>query len=510
MKIGFVKKGRNQPVTKRFQKFPSNSYRHITDPLHSNLYLYHPVDLIVDTPEFQRLRRLKQTSLSSLLYPNSDHSRFTHSLGTYCLALEFVEKLSGQKKLKITSRDKLCVALAGLCHDLGHGPFSHTFEAVIDPTAGWKHEVASTQIFRRIMERENVRASFESFLDLDEDIDFICELINPPKEFIQNGQWMLKGRSKEKAYLYGFVSNVHDSFDVDKFDYLLRDSKASSPSALSIASITIKDSVRVGFDHCLGHNRLVYSVKVKDVLASVATARLMLHNNHYQHKTCLGCEQMLCQALALADPFFEFLGDDGRSYSLKTAHEDLGAFLKLDDSVYSMIRCMKPSHPDIIKAQKILDDLESRRIPPLIVEIDGLSNQDAEEFKAYLREAIAGKVGPNESDEFFVFVKSLHCGMGLKTHPLSRVLVYNHKTVNELDALDVEDVDESWKRLWLTLPSGGVKKFLVYAHFYASDALKEALYEASLSYAQLNKVPTPLRRNSPRHNAKQNGSLSGV
>ncbi|TMS32797.1 hypothetical protein L596_000598 [Steinernema carpocapsae] len=104
-----------------------------------------------------------------------------------------------------------------------------------------------------------------------------------------------------------------------------------------------------------------------------------------------------------ANPFFEFLGDDGRSYSLKTANEDLGAFLKLDDSVYSMIRCMKPSHPDFIKAQKIFDDLESRRIPPLIMEIDGLSNQNAEEFKAFLREAIARKVDPNESDEFFVF-----------------------------------------------------------------------------------------------------------
>ncbi|TMS32800.1 hypothetical protein L596_000601 [Steinernema carpocapsae] len=102
-----------------YQAIPEISvqyYRHITDPLQSSMYLFHPVDLTVDRLEFQTLKRLKQTSVSSFTRSRTIHASHTWA---YCPTLEFVKQPSGQEKLKITFRDKLCVALYRLCHYLG-------------------------------------------------------------------------------------------------------------------------------------------------------------------------------------------------------------------------------------------------------------------------------------------------------------------------------------------------------------------------------------------------------
>ncbi|PIO56341.1 hypothetical protein TELCIR_22260, partial [Teladorsagia circumcincta] len=102
--------------------------RQIQDMVHGPISLFYPLDRIVDTREFQRLRDLKQLGVTYLVYPCSTHSRFVHSLGTYWLAFKFVELLKRDTSLNITGQDHLCVSLAALCHDLGHGPFSHLFD----------------------------------------------------------------------------------------------------------------------------------------------------------------------------------------------------------------------------------------------------------------------------------------------------------------------------------------------------------------------------------------------
>ena len=99
------------------------------DPVHGSIELNHLLVKIIDTLQFQRLRRIKQLGTTCYVFPSGSHSRFEHSIGTCYLAGELVTFLQRQQpSLGITDKDKLCVQIGALCHDLGHGPFSHVFE----------------------------------------------------------------------------------------------------------------------------------------------------------------------------------------------------------------------------------------------------------------------------------------------------------------------------------------------------------------------------------------------
>ncbi|KHN78805.1 Deoxynucleoside triphosphate triphosphohydrolase SAMHD1 [Toxocara canis] len=177
-------------MTTAKKRWPPNRdekpYREVMDLIHGTIPLPHPIDLIVDTPEFQRLRHIKQLGMTSSVYPNCDHSRFVHSLGVYHLARRFVRAIAERSSAVIvTNADELCVSIAGLCHDLGHGPFSHFFDGAfmptVDPASRWRHETGSILLLERIFEYSWVRKALLEYLH-EEDFIFIRELIDPPSE----------------------------------------------------------------------------------------------------------------------------------------------------------------------------------------------------------------------------------------------------------------------------------------------------------------------------------------
>lgn len=103
-----------------------SEYKVFKDPVHGHFRLGKDTCKLIDTPQFQRLRDLKQLGALYYVFPGCSHNRFEHSLGVSYLAAEWIHQLDqAQPELQITDREVYLIRAAALCHDLGHGPFSH-------------------------------------------------------------------------------------------------------------------------------------------------------------------------------------------------------------------------------------------------------------------------------------------------------------------------------------------------------------------------------------------------
>ncbi len=170
--------------------------RVIRDPIHNYITVDNRVILdLIDTPQFQRLRRIKQLGGTSQAYPGGEHSRFSHSLGVYYIIRRMVRK--SVIKEYLCDYEYLCAMVAGLLHDIGHGPFSHSFEDIFSG----KHEEYTVKIIRDCPEISDILGSVSE--DMAEDV---CKIIE---------------KKHDNQILIGLVSS---QIDADRMDYLLRDS----------------------------------------------------------------------------------------------------------------------------------------------------------------------------------------------------------------------------------------------------------------------------------------------
>ena len=202
---------------------PNGTFR---DPIHGYIGLFDWERDIVDRPVFQRLRGIRQLGLTSYVYHGAEHSRFGHSLGVMHLAGRFVEKLLRRPGLREVLQDRqgwsegefedkvdqivLEARLAGLLHDIGHAPFSHTGESDLFPV-GKRHEHYSEEIL------------LSPSLGIGDIIDDQPGRWGVTKERV--AQILSDRGTEEGMYEVGFVKELISSvWDVDKMDYLLRDS----------------------------------------------------------------------------------------------------------------------------------------------------------------------------------------------------------------------------------------------------------------------------------------------
>ncbi|AES96200.2 deoxynucleoside triphosphate triphosphohydrolase SAMHD1 homolog [Medicago truncatula] len=326
--------------------------KHIRDNVHGNIFL-EPIFLkFVDTEQFQRLRDLKQLGLSHMVYPGAVHSRFEHSLGVYCLAgkaIDIIKKYQGPE-LGIDRFDVLAVKLAGLLHDVGHGPFSHTFERGFLPLVlngpTWSHEEMSEKMIDYIVDEHNI--------DLD------SQLLKKVKEMITSSS--VHPPQREKKFLYDIVANGRNGIDVDKFDYIVRDSRACGlgcnfqPERLMETMQVMDDEICYRSTDYLTTHKLF-------------ATRADLHRTVYTHAKVKAIELMVLDALVKADPYLHIAS---------SIHQP-SEFWKLDDSVLKTIECS--SNHELEESRKLVLRIRRRDLYQLCNEFS-VPKEKLDNFKS--------------------------------------------------------------------------------------------------------------------------------
>ncbi|XP_012479402.1 uncharacterized protein LOC105794662 isoform X2 [Gossypium raimondii] len=287
--------------------------KHIHDNVHGNIYLDPFFLQFVDTEQFQRLRELKQLGLTHMVYPGAVHSRFEHSLGVYWLAGEAVYTVQGHQgsEINIERNDIRTVKLAGLLHDVGHGPFSHLFEREFLPRvlngSEWSHEDMSVKMIDYIVDAHHI------------EID--AAILNNVKEMVlASSANASQNTVNEKRFLYDIVANGRNGIDVDKFDYIVRDSRACGLGC-NFQFQRLLETMRVMGDE------ICYRAKDYLTVHKLFATRADLHRTVYTHAKVKAIELMVVDALTLAHG----------ELSISASIQEPAKFWKLDDSILRQI-----------------------------------------------------------------------------------------------------------------------------------------------------------------------------
>ncbi|XP_009604054.1 uncharacterized protein [Nicotiana tomentosiformis] len=260
--------------------------KHVHDNVHGNIYLDRLSLKFIDTEQFQRLRDLKQLGLTYMVYPGAVHSRFEHSLGVYWLASDAVNRLKTCQgvELGIESFDVQTVKLAGLLHDVGHGPFSHMFEREFLPRVRdglkWSHEDMSLKMIDYIVDEHG--------------IDIGSDCLKKVKELIVASEEGNSVSSKEKQFLYDIVANGRNGIDVDKFDYIERDTRACGLGCNFQFQRLLETMLVID-------NEICYRAKEYLTIHKLFSTRADLHRTVYMHPKVKAIELMVVDALIKAN-----------------------------------------------------------------------------------------------------------------------------------------------------------------------------------------------------------------
>jgi len=306
---------------------------------------------IIDTEEFQRLRFIRQLGVCHYVYPSASHTRLEHSLGVYNLVDKlFKSLLENQPNLEISKRNIQLIKISGLIHDIGHVCFSHSFDNKIRKKLSVhveEHEERGVALFRNMVKKYELPIT-------NKEVDLICNII------------LGKIDSNYPKYFFEIVANSSTYFDVDKLDYLLRDSYHLG--------------FQLGFQYdYLFHkmriieNQICYDKKAAYTLYSIFNARYKLHKEVYQHRAVCQIDAMICDAIIEEKVFLK----------LDQMFEN-GSFdwIKLtDDYIYTCLKLSK---------NKILDRIHRRKLYHTVSETEA---KEIDKKSIIISEKVLGFVG---------------------------------------------------------------------------------------------------------------------
>lgn len=315
----------------------ANKLKIINDPVHGFIKI--PYEIIFDIMEhrcFQRLRRISQTGLLSLIFPGATHTRFHHAIGAMHLMFNALEILK-QKGVKISTEEEKGAMLAVLLHDVGHGPFSHALENIL--MDNWHHEKLSLLL----MEQLNEEFSGELTIAIQ----------------------MFQGKYHRKF----FNQLISSQLDVDRLDYLKRDSFYTGVSEGNINTQRILSTLNVLDDELVLDEKGIYSIE------HYLVARMFMYWQVYYHKAAVLAENLLIKimnrAKTLVSQNVKVEASENLKYflyresSTDATEEDIARFMELDDTdVLQAIKSWK-NHEDFVLSY-LCKTVINRRFPKII------------------------------------------------------------------------------------------------------------------------------------------------
>ncbi|XP_071784898.1 deoxynucleoside triphosphate triphosphohydrolase SAMHD1-like [Asterias amurensis] len=421
------------------------------DSVHDQITLHPLCVKIMDTIQFQRLRYIKQLGCCYQVYPGAAHNRFEHSLGVSHLAGTFCKMLQQkQPDLEITDEDVVCVQIAGLCHDLGHGPFSHVFDNAFIPAvikgSKWKHEKASMDMFDHLIKANKLEGDFKRYkLDMKKDITFIKELIDGPQDENKNKPWPYEGRPQDQSFLYEIVANKRNGIDVDKWDYFLRDSHHLGINTRFNCHRLMNFSRVI---EVKGKKEICFRDKEERKLYNMFHTRLLFGQDAYQHKVTNIIEQMIVDALVKANEHFSVTGKEGKEMKMSEAIDDMVAYTKLTDDV--ILQIMRSPDENLKESREILESVQKRELYQFIGEHKPQAGFDCnKENIPQWKDDIVSRSNQNPKDggqqltedQLVIHVVKFNYGMA-NENPTDKVHFYSKKDPNHAFKLTKEEV--SW------------------------------------------------------------------
>lgn len=349
-----------------------NKKKIINDPVYGFITIHSGLIFdIIDHPYFQRLRRIKQLGLTELVYPGAHHTRFHHAIGAMHLMTETLENLR-TKGVEISDEEYEATLIAILLHDVGHGPFSHALESTL------LKDVAHESI------------SHFTIVKLNDEFD---------------GRLSMSLEIFLGAYKRQFFNQlVSSQLDIDRLDYLKRDSYFTGVSEGTIGAERIIKMLDVKDDQLVVEEKGIYSIE------NFLSARRLMYWQVYLHKTSVSSEKMLISIIKRAKNLTQrgqdifatpslklFLKQEFKTEDFQDQPEVLETFLELDDyDIWGAIKIWSHYHDTVLSSlcQKLLKrDLfkikittepasqeEMEQISTRIQQVYGISASDAEYF----------------------------------------------------------------------------------------------------------------------------------
>jgi HD superfamily phosphohydrolase len=404
-----------------------NKRKIINDPVHGFIKL--PTDFIFDLlehPYLQRLRRIKQLGLTSFVYPGATHTRFQHALGAVHLMSMAIESIR-QKNTSISDEEAEAVTAAILLHDIGHGPFSHALEESL--IAGLTHEDLS------IMLMNNLNREFGGRLTMALDI------------FNNN---------YSKKFLHQLVSS---QLDMDRMDYLMRDSFFAGVAEGTIGTERIIKMLDVVNDELVVEAKGIYSIE------KFLIARRLMYWQVYFHKTVIAAENLLVRvlqrarelALAGNDLFATrsldyFLRNKLTRENMNTGITDtLHNFTSLDDDDIMVSAKSWAGHDDTLLSL-LSGNLVHRKLPRVKISDTPFSDDQLAKLRAVAAEKF--RLGIRECESLVYAGVITNNAYSIKTDNIR--ILYNTGEVKDLtqasDIFQVQQLNETKIKYFLCYP----------------------------------------------------------